>query len=71
MSRNQAELAGVHHLGNKDINYEFSYSPDILEAFVNKHPENDYLVTLECPEFTSLCPVTGQPDFGPKFDRIN
>ena len=64
MSRNQAELAGVHHLGNKDNNYEFSYSPDILEAFVNKHPENDYLVTLECPEFTSLCPVTGQPDFG-------
>ena len=35
-----------------------------IETFDNKHPENDYLVTLDCPEFTSLCPKTGQPDFG-------
>jgi 7-cyano-7-deazaguanine reductase len=41
-------------------------SPDEakLETFANTHPERDYLITLDCPEFTSLCPVTGQPDFG-------
>ncbi len=64
MPRNKAELTSIHHLGNKVIDYAADYSPDTLEAFVNKHPENDYLVTLDCPEFTSLCPVTGQPDFG-------
>lgn len=40
------------------------YDPGVLEAFANAHPERDYLVTLRCPEFTTLCPVTGQPDFG-------
>ena len=33
------------------------------ETFVNKHPGNDYFVKFNCPEFTSLCPITGQPDF--------
>ncbi len=45
------------------VNYEQDYAPQVLEAFVNKHPGNDYWVHFECPEFTSLCPVTGQPDF--------
>ena len=36
----------------------------MLETFGNKLPENDYVVTLDCPEFTSLCLKTGQPDFG-------
>ena len=40
------------------------YTPDILETFTNAHPDRDYLVTLRCPEFTTLCPITGQPDFG-------
>lgn len=35
----------------------------MLEAFANKHPDNDYFVKFNCPEFTSLCPMTGQPDF--------
>jgi 7-cyano-7-deazaguanine reductase len=35
-----------------------------LEAFQNTHPGRDYWVEFDCPEFTSLCPVTGQPDFG-------
>ncbi len=40
-------------------------SPDEakLEIFPNRNPERDYWITLDCPEFTSLCPVTGQPDF--------
>ena len=36
---------------------------EILEIVKNPHPDTDYLVRLTCPEFTSICPVTGQPDF--------
>ena len=39
------------------------YAPDILETFDNRHPERDYWVTFTAPEFTTLCPKTGQPDF--------
>lgn len=35
-----------------------------LEAFPNSHPERDTVVTFHCTEFTCVCPVTGQPDFG-------
>ena len=35
-----------------------------LELFDNPSPERDYRITIKCPEFTSLCPRTGQPDFG-------
>lgn len=35
-----------------------------LEAFPNKYPDRETTVTLTCAEFTCLCPVTGQPDFG-------
>jgi 7-cyano-7-deazaguanine reductase len=37
---------------------------DILETFDNPAPERDYTIEIRCPEFTSLCPKTGQPDFG-------
>ena len=37
---------------------------DILETFDNPHPHRDYVIETVCPEFTSLCPKTGQPDFG-------
>ncbi len=47
----------------KPTAYEFSYSPAVLETFDNRHPGNDYWVKFNCPEFTSLCPITGQPDF--------
>ncbi|MGN0086120.1 MAG: preQ(1) synthase [Alloprevotella sp.] len=43
--------------------YRDDYAPDVLETFENKHPEVDYWVRFNCPEFTSLCPITGQPDF--------
>lgn len=64
MSRNEKELQGVTLLGNQGTKYQFDYRPDVLETFANKHPGNEYLVTFDCPEFTSLCPKTGQPDFG-------
>ena len=34
------------------------------ELFDNPNPERDYVITISCPEFTSVCPRTGQPDFG-------
>lgn len=37
---------------------------DVLETFANPAPERDYVIRHVAPEFTSLCPVTGQPDFG-------
>ena len=49
-------------LGRK-TDYRMDYAPEVLEPFVNKHPGNDYWVQFNCPEFTSLCPITGQPDF--------
>jgi 7-cyano-7-deazaguanine reductase len=51
------------HLTNAQTKYIFEYDPNILEIFENKHMENDYFVKFNCPEFTSLCPITGQPDF--------
>ena len=36
---------------------------DILETFENPAKSNDYLITMDIPEFTCLCPLTGQPDF--------
>ena len=64
MSRSDNELTGVSLLGNQKVKYPTDYAPEMLESFKNKHPENEYLVTFQCPEFTSLCPKTGQPDFG-------
>ena len=36
----------------------------LLELFDNPYPDRDYTITIQCPEFTSVCPKTGQPDFG-------
>jgi len=36
----------------------------LLETFANPYPDRDYEINIEAPEFTSLCPKTGQPDFG-------
>ena len=38
-------------------------SRDILDTFENPHPDRDYVIESVCPEFTSVCPKTGQPDF--------
>lgn len=52
----------LSQLGKK---VEMPASPDDarLEAVANPHPDKSYVVRFTCPEFTSLCPVTGQPDF--------
>jgi 7-cyano-7-deazaguanine reductase len=41
-----------------------SPSADQLETFANQFPGREYTIEIVCPEFTSLCPKTGQPDFG-------
>ena len=56
------EMEGLQALGAK-TKYSQDYDPSVLETFVNRHQDNDYWVQFNCPEFTSLCPITGQPDF--------
>ena len=57
------EKENLTKLGSKTTDYHFEYDPTLLEAISNRHPETDYFVKFNCPEFTSLCPITGQPDF--------
>ena len=51
-------------LGSGKTEYRTKYDPSLLEAISNLHPDTEYFVKFNCPEFTSLCPITGQPDFG-------
>lgn len=59
MSRDNENLRALGH----DTDYSKDYNPGLLETFENQHPDNDYWVQFLCPEFTTLCPITGQPDF--------
>ena len=59
MSRDKEQLKSLGH----KTTYSQNYDPSVLEAFENQHPDNDYWVEFLCPEFTTLCPITGQPDF--------
>ena len=61
--RKKEETEGLTLLGNQGTKYPDGYAPQVLETFINKHQDNDYFVKFNCPEFTSLCPITGQPDF--------
>lgn len=58
-----SELKEQLSLLGRETVYRQDYAPEVLEAFDNKHPGRDYFVRFNCPEFTSLCPITGQPDF--------
>lgn len=53
---------GLSALGGKTV-YSKAYTPEVLEAFTNLNQDLDYWVKFNCPEFTALCPITGQPDF--------
>ena len=59
MSRKDENLK----LLGRETQYASNYDPSLLETFENQHKENDYWVQFNCPEFTTLCPITGQPDF--------
>ena len=56
------DLGELKSLG-QTVRVPCEYDPALLDAFANKHPDRDYWVTFTCPEFTTLCPKTGQPDF--------
>lgn len=58
----QSSYDTLHALG-APTTYEHDYAPQVLEAIPNPHPDMAYFVKFNCPEFTSLCPITGQPDF--------
>jgi len=59
----QTKDSQLTKLGSGHTEYPANYDPSVLETFENAHPEHDYIVKFSCPEFTSLCPITGQPDF--------
>ena len=63
MNRTSEELSQLASLGSQHTTYRQDYDPGLLETFDNKHPDRDYFVKFNCPEFTSLCPKTGQPDY--------
>jgi len=63
VNRNGEEFGTVQSLGSGKTEYKDTYNPDVLEYFYNKHTKVDQMITFNCPEFTSLCPKTGQPDF--------
>jgi 7-cyano-7-deazaguanine reductase len=57
------KYAGLTLLGNPRAAFPKSPRRARLETFPNPKPGRDYTIRLDCPDFTSLCPVTGQPDF--------
>ena len=60
----QAGTDGLTLLRSGETSYPASPDDAKLEAFENDYAKRDYWIEFDCPEFTSLCPVTGQPDFG-------
>lgn len=61
-SRNK-KYASLTLLGNSEAAFPKSPHQAKIETFQNPKPTRDYSISLDCPDFTSLCPVTGQPDF--------
>jgi 7-cyano-7-deazaguanine reductase len=59
---NNRKQEGLKSLGH-DSAIPSGYAPEVLETFNNMHPDHDYWVRFNCAEFTTICPITGQPDF--------
>ena len=64
MVNNQERFKDLTLLKRSENNYPTSPDQAKLETFDNNFPDRDYIITFDCPEYTSLCPVTNQPDFG-------
>jgi 7-cyano-7-deazaguanine reductase len=62
-SKTASSSGGLKLLGKSGAGFPEQVSPDILETFENRYPQRDYIIHFDCEDFTSLCPVTGQPDF--------
>jgi len=63
MKRTAKKITGLTLLGRSEGALPASPEQAKLETFPNPQPRRDYWIHLDCPDFTSLCPVTGQPDF--------
>jgi 7-cyano-7-deazaguanine reductase len=59
-----SDASAFHALGKRSEHRYENPDASVLEVFDNPHPSQNWAVSLACEEFTSLCPVTGQPDFG-------
>lgn len=62
--RRRAGTAGLTLLGAGRTRYPKSLAEARLECFENRYPRRRYTIEFDCPEFTAICPITGQPDFG-------
>jgi len=62
--KKKKEFHGLTLLGRSRQPYPTTPTAARLEVFPNPEAKRDYVVRFDCPEFTSICPVTGQPDFG-------
>ena len=62
-TKKNAKYGSLKLLGQAAADYPDSPSAKTLEAFLNEYSSRRYLIRFECPEFTCMCPVTGQPDF--------
>jgi 7-cyano-7-deazaguanine reductase len=60
---NTKDHRGLKLLARSVARYPDKPSAKTLETFENRSPKRDYWIRFDCPEFTSMCPVTGQPDF--------
>jgi len=58
------DVSSLTHLGQTGTKYPERVEPGLIETFPNRFPGREYQITFETEEFTSLCPMTGQPDFG-------
>ena len=64
MQKDKSRFASLTLLKQNEHHYPQSPEEASLETFKNLYADRDYIIEFDCPEFTSLCPVTGQPDFG-------
>ncbi len=64
MEKDKSRFAELTLLKASENHYPTRPDEAKLEAFKNVYADRDYIITFDCPEYTSLCPVTGQPDFG-------
>ena len=62
--KSKKRFSALKLLKKSETKYPSSPENAELEVFENLYSSRDYEITFDCPEFTSLCPVTGQPDFG-------
>ena len=63
MKQRAAKIPTMKLLGKAVERYPEAPSVETLDTFPNRYPARDYWIRFDCPEFTSMCPVTGQPDF--------